>query len=257
MGSIGRTVIGGGGSNIGIDEEQPYITSTAQQADDANDTVFKPTDDSDYHDLYNGRQYYLNQTFGIDTQYALQDYLSDQSTPNSIYSPSQELNNAMEKGLKLTANQQFMVDSLNEGMHNLGYNLNLTHYARVGMIDAIGKATGINITSSNYENMTQSQLNSLVGKSFSIDRFVSTSYNNFKNAPNGGAPFTDKAVQITIKAPAKTQALMPGNGPGGKLGEIILAPKQNYRIVSVKMPGGYGRSGGSSYKKINITVEAY
>ena len=249
MGSIGAKTT--------INTQQPTIVPTVQQANTANNTNFSATDDSDYHDLHNGRQYYLNQTFSIDTQYALQDYLSDRPVPGSIYSPSQELNNAMEKGLPLTPNQKYMKESIQEGMHNLGYNLNLTHYGRVGMIDAIGKAVGVNINHNNYEGMSQTQLNQLVGKSFNIDRFVSTSYNNFKNAPNGGAPFTDKAVQLTIKAPAATQALMPGNGPGGQLGEVILNSNQNYRITSVKMPGGYGRSGAGTYKKINIEVEVY
>lgn len=236
---------------------QPQIVPLATQAQSANNDTFKDTDTQDYHDLYNGRQYYQSQTFPIDTQYALQDYLADQPMAGSMYSVSQDLNYAMAQGKNLTANQQYMVDSLMDGMHNIGYNINLTHYARVNMIDAIGKATGINITSGNYENMSASQLAQLKGKSFSIDQFVSASYNNFKNAPNGGRPFTDKAVILKIKAPARAQALMPGNGPGGALGEMVLAPGQNYRITNVSFPGGMGRSGASSYKKVVFEVEIY
>ena len=162
----------------------------------------------------------------------------------------------MEQGKKLTANQQYMADSLNDGMHNIGYNVNLTHFGRVGLIDGIGTATGVNINSTNFQNMTQAQLNQLVGKSFSIDRFVSTSYNDYKNAPNGGRPFTDKAVKFNIQAPARTQALMPGNGPGGSLGEMILAPGQNYRIKKVTF-NGTGRSGASTYKRIVFDLEIY
>lgn len=236
---------------------QPQIVPLVSQAQQANNDVFKDTDQADYHDLYNGRQYYQSQTFPIDTQYAIQDYLADQPTAGSMYSVSQQLNHAMETGQALTANQQYMVDSLMDGMHNIGYNINLTHYARVSMVDAIGKAVGINMTSGNYQNMTASQLAQLKGKSFSIDRFVSTSYNDFKNAPNGGRPFTDKAVVLKIKAPARAQALMPGNGRGGALGEMVLAPGQNYRITNVSFPGGMGRSGAGSYKKVVFEVEIY
>ena len=238
-------------------QPQPQIVPLVSQAAAANDSTFSDTDNSPYHDLYNGRQYYQSQTFSIDTQYALQDYLSDKPVAGSMYSPSQELNYAMETQSKLTANQQYMVDSLMDGMHNVGYNINLTHYGRLGLIDGIGKATGVNITGNNYQNMSQAQLNQLVRKSFSMDRFVSASYNDFKNAPNGGRPFTDKAVVLKIQAPAKAQVLMPGNGPGGNLGEMVLAPGQNYRIKKVSFPGGNGRSGAGSYKRIVFEVEIY
>ena len=267
MGSTGARKAGlGGGAGAFVTSQQqqpqqpqPTIVATPSQAQTANAATFSDTDDQDYHDLYNGRQYYQSQTFNIDTQYAIQDYLSsaiDPDDPSGMYSFSQRLNYDIEHGNKLDANEQFVVDSLNDGMHNLGYNINLTHYGRLSMIDGIGNATGVNVNSSNYANMSQAQLNQLVGKTFSIDRFVSTSYNNFKNAPNGGAPFTDKAVELRIKAPAKAQGLMPGNGPGGALGEIVLKPGQNYKITGIQMPKGQmGRSGGGRYQKIIYELE--
>lgn len=229
------------------DDAQPNITPLPQQAQNANNQRFSDTDNAPFHDLYNGRQYFQDQTFGVDTRMAIQDYLHDQATGGSLYSPSQQLNYAMKQGQQLTANQQYMKDSLMDGMHNLGYNSNLTRYARVDFMQMLGAA--------NFSNMTQSQLQKqLVGVSFNEDGFISTSYNHFKTAPNGGAPFTDKAVKINYKAPANTQALMPGNGPGGPLGEIILAPNQHYTITGVRFTGKQGRSGANWYNQIELDI---
>ena len=97
-------------SNVVDTTVQPKAVATAAQANAANNARFKDTDNSPYHDLYNGRQYYQDQTFGIDTRMALQDYLNDQPMTGSLYSPSQVLNHKMRTGQPLTANEQFMVD---------------------------------------------------------------------------------------------------------------------------------------------------
>lgn len=69
------------------DTLQPNVTPTAQAAQTANNGRFSATDNSPFHDLYNGRQYFQDQSFGIDTRMAIQDYLHDQATPGSLYSP--------------------------------------------------------------------------------------------------------------------------------------------------------------------------
>ena len=226
---------------------QPNAVATAAQANAANNARFKDTDNSPYHDLYNGRQYYQDQTFDIDTRMALQDYLNDQPMTGSLYSPSQVLNHKMRTGQQLTANEQFMVDSLNEGMHNMGYNVNLTRYARVDFMQDLGVG--------NFSNMSETQLKQqLIGARYSDPAFGSYSYNNFKNAPAGN-PFTDKAVKITRRTKASTQVLMPGNGPGGALGEIVVAPNQGVHIVDVRFTGKKGRSGANYYNQVEIIVE--
>ena len=235
--------VGGGGN------AQPQLASTTAQANAANNAKFSATDNSPYHDLYNGRQYYQDQTFDIDTRMALQDYLHDQPTPGSLYSPSQQLNYKMRQGLPLDANEQFMADSLMNGMHNMGYNVNLTRYERVDFMQRLGIQ--------NYDSMSESQLKqAIVGKEYKDTAFGSYSYNNFKNAPAGN-PFTDKAVKVTRRTKAGTQVLMPGNGPGGALGEIVVAPNQNVRIVDVKYTGKRGRSGSNYYKQVEVIVEDY
>ena len=73
----------------------------------------------------------------------------------------------------------------------------------------------------------------------------------------------NRAVRIEYKATAGTQAMMPGKGPGGNVGEILLAPsgnRQNFKIVGVREdPTVRVRQKGTSWlsnqKQIVITVE--
>ena len=264
MGSTGsstRRGSGGGLGNITPGQSglgQVNTVSTPSQAQQANSQAFSDTDNGPFKDFYGGRKYYQSQTFSIDTEVSLQDYLYNQPVDNTLYSPSQNLNYHMQQGTPLTAQEIFMRDSLLDGMHNLGYNMNLQRYGRVDYIDNFGKIAGVNINSSNYGKMSEAQLKkALVGTEYGEAGFVSASYNQFKNAPSGNN-FTDKAVKLNIKAPASSQALMPGIGPGGNLGEIVLAPNQRYRITDVRFTGKRGRSGNSSnYKQIEFDVEIF
>lgn len=230
--------------------QQPTIVATAQQAQALNNQVFSATDNAPYHNLYNGQQYYAKQNLSIDQRVAVQNYLSDAQEPGTLYSMSQNLNHAMATGQKLTANQQFVRDNLMGAMHNIGYNVNLTRYDHSDTLDSMLKAIGVN---GKATNMSAAQLKaSLVGHTYGEDRFLSTSYNDFKNAANA-TTFTSREVRFDYRVKADVQAMMPGNGPGGRLGEVILAPSggtKNMRIVDVKddtsrrtrskgMPAGY------------------
>ena len=194
-------------------------------------------------------QYMAQQNFSAATQAAIQTYLQAHAVPGSLYSPSQILNNALRKGIPLTAAQKKMQAGLDAGMHDLGYDANMTRYDRIGYMERL-------LNGRNYWQMTEQQLkNALIGKTYPDKAYVSASHNRFINAPPGNN-FQDKAVEIRIHAKASTQVLMPGKGPGGDFGEMILARGQNYKIVDVKMPRGQtGRSGGSYYQKVVITVE--
>lgn len=193
--------------------------------------------------------YMAQQTVSAATQTAIQTYLQAHAVPGSLYSPSQILNNALRKDVPLTAAQKKMMAGLDAGMHALGYNANMTRYDRIGYMERL-------LGGRNYWQMTEQQLkNALIGKTYRDDAYVSASHNRFINAPAGNN-FQDKAVEIRIHAKSTTKALMPGTGPGGDFGEMILGRGQNYRIVDVKMPAGQtGRSGGSYYQKVVVTVE--
>ena len=93
---------------------------------------------------------------------------------------------------------------------------------------------------------------------------VSTSYNNFKNAPQSSKDtFMNRAVRIEYKAKASTQAMMPGNGPGGRIAEVVIAPsagRQNYKVVGVRYDSAVnvrqkGTNFLSSQKQLVLTVE--
>ena len=193
--------------------------------------------------------YMAQQTFNAATQAAIQTYLIAHPVNHPTYVPSQLLNNALRKGLSLTAAQKQMMAGLDAGMHDLGYNANMTRYDRIGYMERL-------LGGRNYWQMTEQQLkNALIGKTYTDDAYVSASHNRFINAPAGNN-FQDKAVEIRIHAKSTTKVLMPGVGPGGDFGEMILGRGQNYKIVDVKMPRGLtGRSGGSYYQKVVVTVE--
>lgn len=232
-----------------IDPNQQTIT--AQQAQQANNQAFSDTDNSPFHELKGGRQYFQNQTLSIDSELARQDYLNAVPETGSLYSASQNLNWALTHDLKLTANQQFMDEGLSDAMHNLGQNLNLTRYDHMGGLNDLIKQSGF---SGSYENYTESQLRSmLVGSTYVEKGYVSTSYNDFKNAPSNN-PFTDREVIFRYQTPAGVQAFMPGRGPGGDFGEIILNKKQNYQITGLRFTGKYGRNKASLHKQIEIFV---
>ena len=257
-GSGGRVgVMGGSGNTAGfaqanpngqavtqlnMDGAQPQQVALQSQANAINNNNFSDTDSADYHDLYNGRQYYQNQAVSIDGKVATMNYLSDVPESGSQFSPSQNMNYNLNNGLKLNANQQYMFNNLEASMHNLGYNLNLQRFDHETSINGLLKSIGVN---QNYDTLSESQLKqALVGVKYQTKSLTSTSYNDFKNAPSGNA-FTSRAVKIYYRAKANTQAFMPGNGPGGKLGEIILSSKNNYTITDVKFDGRSARHKGT------------
>ena len=267
-GSGGRVgVMGGSGNTAGftqanpngqavtqlnMDGAQPQQVALQSQANAINNANFSDTDSQDYHDLYNGRQYYQNQAVSIDGRVATMGYLSDVPESGSLFSPSQNMNYNLNNGYKLNANQQYMFNNLEASMHNLGYNTKLQRYDHEGAINGLLQSVGVN---KNYAQLTESQLKqALVGVTYQTKSLTSTSYNDFKNAPANN-PFTSRAVKIYYNAKAKTQAFMPGNGPGGKLGEIILSSKNNYKITDVKFDGRSARHKGTqSYTAKSIAL---
>lgn len=237
--------------DLSVDGAQMRTTPIQALATSRNNANFKDTDSADFHQLYNGRQYYQNQTVSIDGKIAIQNYLSDARESDSLYSMSQNMNYALQTGQKLTANQQYVYNNLQALMHNLGYNLTLTRYDHSDALNYMLKSAGVN---SAYDKLTASQLNKvLVGQKIDQRSLVSTSYNDFKNA--GSNPFTSRAVKIVYNAKAKTQAFMPGDGHGGNLGEIILSDKNSYKISKVAFDGRKARAKGTqSYTAKGITL---
>ena len=184
-------------------------------------------------------------------QKAIDVYLYPHKTDGTLYSPSQQINYALREGTPVPAKYQHVVDGMDSMMHDLGYNLNLTRYDRVGFIKRL--LGGIT-----HEGMTEKQLqDKLLGMKYKDSALVSTSHNDFNNAPPASQKvFKDKTVEIRIKAKSGTKAMMPGVGGGGNLGEIVLGRNQWFKITGVKMPKGVlGRSGDQWYQKVILEVE--
>lgn len=251
-----------GGVRMQMQQQPPKTAATPQQAAAANNQAFAATDSSPYHQLYNGRQYYQAQNLTVSQQMAAMDYIDPDPTPGSLYSASQNLNTAMLNGSKLTAQQAYTKNMLESSMHNLGYNLSLTRYDHSAWLNGLLSGTGLNM---NTATVAQLQKALITGKPFYENRFLSTSYNDFKNAP-ASDPFRDRQVKIVFKAKASTQAMMPGDTydkSGKKLswGEMLLAPNAKQKIVGVReLSKNGGRPKGTppgtkGLRQIEVTVE--
>lgn len=246
-----------GGSGGGMTATALPPAPSIPVAVNANNAVFSAVDQQNYHDLYNGRGYFQKQNLTIDQQIATINYLSANPEPGSMYSVSQNMNYALSTGQPLNANQQYVANQLDSAMHNLGYNLNLHRYDHGAYADNLLKSVGL---TKGYNNYSETQLKkALVGTTFSENKFLSTSYNNFANAPASSKKvFDSRNVKITYKAKASTQAYMPGNGPGGALGEIVVGRNTQQKIVDVKYTGKMSRKQGTqSYTmpQVEIVVE--
>lgn len=249
-----------GTAQFQILQNPPNIVASQTQAMAANNAAFADTDPSPYHDLQNLRQYYAKQNLTIDQQIATVNYLSPTPETNSLYSMSQNLNQALRDGQPLTANQQYVYNGLMSSMHNIGENINLTRYDHDRQINQLLQQAGVNQT---YDKLNVGQLRAaLVGQTYGEERFLSTSVNNFARASaSTKAVFSSRAVKMTYRAPANAKAMMPGNGPAGPMGELVLAPsggRQNYKIVGVNFTGNTARRKGTqnyTMPQVELVVE--
>ncbi len=266
--------IGGGGGRtpqFQIQNQPVQIQPTLQMAQNANNAVFSDTDSRPFHDLKGGRQYFQSQNLTIDQQMAVINYLSSTRESGSLYSMSQNMNNALATGKPLNANQQYVYNNMMSSMHNVGQNINATRYDHADLVNNMLRQKGIN---GNIDNMSISQLKkALVGTKYGEEKLVSISTNDFKNAPQQSKDvFTTRQVKISYKTKANVQGMMPGDGSvniNGRwvknpLGEMVLAPsngKKNYNIVDVKYSGSMARRKGASsssipdIKQIELVVE--
>ena len=218
---------------------QPAPQQQAQPTPQQDDRGFSATDRADYHDLYNGQQYYNRQNLTVDQQLATMQYLSMTPEAGTMYSMAQNMNTALATGKKLTANQQYVYNEMMSAMHNLGYNLKLQRYDHASFVNDMLRSSGVR---GNLDSMTDAQLKkALVGRTYTEKRLTSTTYNDFKNAADPST-FTTRQVKIEYRAKASARGMMPGNGPGGRLGEIVLAPNQTTRIVDIYRNGKKARA---------------
>lgn len=219
---------------------------------------FADYDDADYHQLHSGRKYYAQQNLSTAEQKAAANYLEAHTEPGSLYSHCQNMNYKMATGQALTGKYKQTHDGMMDAMHNIGYNVELTRYDHAGMINSMLKSLG---AGTDYERMSASSIKkALVGQTVNENKFISTSYNNFQNAANASV-FTSRAVKINYKVKANAQAMMPGKGPGGDFGEVVLAPtngkaNKGGKIVDVRLTGKMARRQGTqTYNQPQIEID--
>lgn len=263
---------------VNTEPEEPKEPETDEKG-------FKAHDDADYHSLYGGKAYYEQQNLTLEEKNAAETYTDPEvegsyanPAADGLHSPSQDLNWAMAQNLPMSDAQKKMKDALMGAMHNTGYNINLTRYDHPGFVNKILQSLGVK--SPDATKMSVSELKSMLqGVTYGEEKFVSGSYNDFKNALADGSKWNKKAfmqrfVKVTYQVDANVQSMMPGisskkdpyTGKKNDLGEIIIAPsggKQNYEIVDVKLSGAKAHPKGSyidtnmSLNQIEIVVRVH
>lgn len=222
---------------------------------------FADSDDADYHQLYNRKQYYQQQQLTAAQQKAANAYVDPNTEPGSLYNVAQNMNWAMVTGQKLTPKQQKIHDDMMDAMHNVGHNVNLTRYDHAGMVDSMLKQLG---AGSDYTKLSPSQLKkALVGQTMGENKMISTTTNDFQNAPaHVQQLFQNRAVKINYKTKAGVQGMLMPIGAGGDQGELVLAPTNGGKnkapkITDVRFTGKsvYRAYNGRTYPQIEIDVE--
>lgn len=224
---------------------------------------FADHDDADYHQLYNRKQYFQQQQLTAQQKKSADAYVDPDTEIGSLYNVAQNMNWSMVNGQKLSPKHQQVHDDMLDSMHNIGYNVNLTRYDHAGMVNSMLQGLG---AGSDYTRMSQSQLKkALVGQSMGESKMISTTTNDFSNAPrNVQNLFRDRAVKINYKTKANVQGLLMPIGSGGDQGELVLAPTAGKsaknaapRITDVRYTGKtvYRAKTGRSYPQIEIDVE--
>lgn len=238
--------------------KQQAETTTPKPTKNYDAKGFADYDEADYHQLHSGAKYYKQQQLTKEQKQAAANYLESHTESGSLYSHCQNMNYMMATGKTLTGQYKKTHDGMMSAMHNMGYNVELTRYDHAGMVNGMLKSLG---AGTSYERMSQASLKkALVGQTVSENKFLSASYNDFKNAPNSSV-FTSRAVKINYKVKAGAQAMMPGKGAGGDFGEIVLAPtngKANKpgRITDVRLTGQMmRRQGTQTYNQPRIEID--
>lgn len=222
---------------------------------------FADHDDSDYHQLYNRKQYFQQQQLTTAQKKAADSYVDPTTEPGSLYNVAQNVNWKMVQGQPLTGKHKQVHDDMMSAMHNIGYNVTLTRYDHAGMVDSLLSSLG---AGSDYTKMSMKSLQkALVGKTLGENKFISTSVNDFGKAPSSAQSlFTNRAVKINYKTKANVQGLLMPIGSGGDQGELVLAPTNGTankapKITAVRSTGKtvYRTKTGRSYPQIEIDLE--
>lgn len=174
-------------------------------------------------------------------------YISDAVNADG-FSFSQSMNYKLDNGLALNANEKWINDNLQKGMHDLGKDTNLVRYCH----DDILQKCGIK----DYTKLSDSQLKSkLIGTELKTTAYMSTSYNAKNNPFAPGAQYGGgREVVMNIKAGSGTKVVFGAKSQS----EIVMNKGSNLRITGIRYDGTYAspRLGGSK-PRVVIDLETF
>ena len=171
----------------------------------------------------------MEDIYDPDVTDAIKLYISDSNPNGDGFSHSQNLNYKLDNGIPLNANEKFIDDNIQAGMHAIGKDVNLVRYCH----DDILQACGIK----DYSKMTDAQLQSkLIGTTLQTTSYMSTSYDGKKNpfnpsAPGGGG----REVLMNVRAGKDTKVVFGAK----KQAEMVLNKGTNMKIVGIHFDGSY------------------
>ena len=202
----GITASAGGGGNA-VTNAQMFDDNDAQALVDEMDDIYTDPDFVDARKLY----------------------IANNNPNGDGFSIAQNLNYKLDNGMALDANEKFVDDNIQFGMHNLGKDSNLVRYAHDDILQALGIA--------DYTKMSDAQLQSkLIGTTFKTTSYMSTSYDAKKSPfapgqPQGGG----REVIINVKS-GKNTKIMFGNQ---QQAEIVINKGTDFKVTGIHYDGTY------------------
>lgn len=261
-GSVGGSAVGGGGNTVTM---PPNVTVTQNVVQPQQKPITNvqmpqsPITGKSQNPNFTG-QLDLNAMHQQQTQKNINAVLAEQmyASPNpvngSLYSFSQELNYAMEKGNKLDVNQQFVVDQMQKAMVPIGADATLTRMVHQDYLQGLG-------IHGDYQGMTDQQLSqALVGKKYPNNALASTTA-NMRSLQRNAAPLSEKEVQLNIHAHKSTRAFAINPKTGQD--EVVLGVGNTWEITGARFAKDSrgrrqkGRWKSNYYDKVEIDIDVY
>jgi len=233
--------MGGRGSTSGMSTSAPAPTPVpSPQQTIAIPRNFVPLTQQEVDDMAQDQ----NSQYDISTRLAINQYIREDVQANG-YTMSQNLNHALENGIPLNANENYVYQHLLSAMHDIGKDTVLVRAAHKDFLEALGVK--------NYQHMSDAQLNAAVtGAEYQEKKFVSAAFDPKKNPFISGSASGGREVYINIKAPSDTKCVL-GNA---KQSEAILSPGTKFRATGAHFDGTYANPRlGGRLPRVIVDVE--
>lgn len=240
-GSRGGRRSGSGGASISQSNTPAQKTGSGANGGTITYGTF---DDNDAQKLRDD----MEDIYDPDVTDAIKLYISDSNPNGDGFSHSQNLNYKLDNGIPLNANEKFIDDNIQAGMHSLGKDANLVRYCH----DDILQKCGIK----DYTKLTDKQLQSkLIGTKLQTTAYMSTSYDGKKNPFNPSAPAGGgREVLMNVKAGKNTKVVFGAK----KQAELVINKGTNLKIVGIRYDGTYATPRGKGMKpRVILDVETY